>query len=461
MRKGKIDVLFINPRDLAAPAPYLKLIQLAAVVEKSGFISEVIEPAASNSSIEDISLRIKKQKPSIICVAAFPSTLPDAYKTVRGIRRQFAGIPLVIEGYHVNADPNIVLELGVNYGIYGDTEYCFLELCKCLINGALPPEDLKGLIINNNGYLIVNPPDFIPDINDLPMPCYDKLPIGKYYSASTNKIFMSIFTTRGCPYDCNFCASASQMKFRYLTEENVIRHIRFLVEDLGVEWLEFMDLTFTINRKRIISICETIVKNGVKFDWGCETRADLIDEELLLFMKRAGCKKITFGVESGVERIRYSTGKKISNSKFKEVFELCELHGIKTMANFIFGHHNETIAEMKETIRFASLLRPFNILFTRMVPLPDVEIYKEGVKKNKIDRNLWYQYMRGEIPFPIYYPDTVKKTEMDAVYRLAFLSFYFRGRTIMNYLPLFKDLNFFVKSISIFFRLAFGKTIYK
>ena len=134
-----IDVLFINPRDLAAPAPYLKLAQLAAVIEVNDMTAEVIEPAASKISHDDIISKIKSQKPSIVCIGAFPSTLQDAYITINSIRSEFPDIPIVIEGYHVNADPNIVLELGIKYGIHGDTEYCFLTLCRCLINNKKPP----------------------------------------------------------------------------------------------------------------------------------------------------------------------------------------------------------------------------------------------------------------------------------------------------------------------------------
>jgi len=457
----EIDILFINPRDLSAPAPYIRLAQLSSVLAENQLTSKIIEPAASRVSHSEIIKQIGQCKPAVICLGVFPSTLPDANKTVIAIRKFYPDIPLVLEGYQVNADPNAVLEIGADYGIRGDTEYCFLCLCKSLVKGEEPPEDLSGLLINRQGKLIINPPAFIEEINDLPIPDYGKLPLGKYFSASTNKKYMTVFTARGCPYDCNFCASAAQMKYRCLTEDNVMRHLRHLVAELGVEWIEFMDLTFTISKKRVTAICERIGKAGLNFDWGCETRADLIDDELLNVMKKAGCKKITIGVEAGSETIRFATGKKISNEKFIRAFSLCRKHGIKTMANFIFGHPGEREEEMRETIRFALDLKPFNILFTRMVPLPDVEIFQQGVVEGRIDKAIWYRYMREEVDFPLYYPETIEKKRMDALYRSAYLRFYLSRRTILNYLPLFTDLVFFIKSIFIFFRLTFGKTIYK
>lgn len=458
---NKIDCLFINPRDLAAPAPYVKLAGIAGVLKKKGISFDLLEPAASNISYNDIIDLIKKRKPKIICLGAFPSTLPDAYTTVKLVKEYFPEIILVLEGYHVNADPEIVLHMGVHYGFRGDVEFVFAEFCEQILEGRQPDVNLLGLVINLGNSIKANEPAFIKDINELPLPAYEYLPIGKYYSASTTKSYMTVFTARGCPYDCNFCASAAQMTYRYLTIENTMKHLQLLVNDLNTTWIEFMDLTFTVSKKRTEELCDTIIENGLKFSWGCETRADKIDEHLLLKMKAAGCEKITIGVETGSEEIRYRTGKRISNARFEEVFKLCRKHGIKTMANFIFGHPGETEDDMRQTIQFAHRIKPFNILFTRMVPLPDVDIYTTGVQNGTVPKDVWIKYMKGEIAFPIAYPETIKPKVMDRIHRWAYLSFYLSPATILSYVPLFTDAKFFVRSLPIFFRLAFGKTIYK
>lgn len=208
-------------------------------------------------------------------------------------------------------------------------------------------------------------------------------------------------------------------------------------------------------------MCDAIIQSGITFDWGCETRADKIDEELVIKMKEAGCKKITFGVESGSEKIRNQTGKRISNGTFKTAFDLCRRHGVKTMANFIFGHPNETAEDMLETINFARELKPFNVLFLRMVPLPDVEVYQQGVKNGEVEADVWLKYMRGEIGHPIYYPSTISKREMDRLYNRAYLRFYMSAFAFKNYLPFIFDFGFMKKSLSIFLRMAFGKPVFK
>ena len=208
-------------------------------------------------------------------------------------------------------------------------------------------------------------------------------------------------------------------------------------------------------------MCDAIIASGLVFDWGCETRADKIDEDQIIKMKEAGCKKITFGVESGNERIRNLTGKRISNETFMKAFALCRKHKLKTMANFIFGHPGETLEDMRETISFAVALKPFNVLFLRMVPLPDVEVYTQGVKSGEIEPDIWIRYMRGETDHPVYYPSSIRAADMDRIFSQAYLRFYLSPFAIKNYLPFIFDFDFMRRSLSIFFRLAFGKPVFK
>jgi anaerobic magnesium-protoporphyrin IX monomethyl ester cyclase len=459
---SKVDVLFINPRDLSVPIPYIKNTTLAAVLLENGYQCEIIEPAAESKSLNAILDYIKTKNPLIVCVSIFPSTLPDGYKTISAIKSNFPSISIVVEGYMINADKNVVLQTNADFGVFGDCEYTFLELTNYLYKKCdLDLKAIDGLVINQNGSLVVNKPAFIKDLNNLPVPAFHLLPIGRYYTASSNKCFMIMYTDRGCPYDCNFCANPTQKRYRFLSTDNVIKHIKVLVEDLGVEYLEFMDLTFTINKRRTIDICRGILSANLKFEWACETRADLLDLELLEIMKLAGCYKITIGVESGNAAIRYSTGKKIDDQTFLKIFDLCKQVGIKTMANFIFGHKEETVSSIFDTIYFSLKLNPYNVLYTKMIPLPDVDLFFDLVKQGEVNLTLWYQYMKEEVSFPVYYPKSVGFFKMELLYRLAYVIFYFRLSSIFKYSKMFSSPRFAYLSIGVVLRFIFGKTIYK
>jgi radical SAM superfamily enzyme YgiQ (UPF0313 family) len=178
-------------------------------------------------------------------------------------------------------------------------------------------------------------------------------------------------------------------------------------------------------------------------------------------MKEAGCYKITIGVESGNEKIRYATGKLIDNEKFVEVFNMCNEIGIKTMANFIIGHPNEAIKDVLETIKFSIKLRPFNVLYTKMTPLPDVDLYFILRNNKRISADIWYKYMKNQIPFPVYYPETIGKPTMELLYRFAYIVFYFRPSSLFKYAKIFSDFRFAYLSLKVTLRFIFGKTIYK
>jgi radical SAM superfamily enzyme YgiQ (UPF0313 family) len=222
-----------------------------------------------------------------------------------------------------------------------------------------------------------------------------------------------------------------------------------------------MDLTFTVNRKRTEELCNAILDSGMQFEWACETRVDCLTESLIVLMKKAGCRKITFGVESGSERVRYSTGKKIPDAKFFEVFDLCRKHGIRTMANFILGNPGETIQEARESALMARKLRAFNVLFTRLIPLPDISLFEEGVKAGKIDKNVWVNYMRNGGDLPVYCPGPMSYSEVDKVYKEAYLKFYWSPRVLMNYLPMFFKPSYLFQSIQVFMKLTFGSPKFK
>lgn len=460
----KIDVLFLNPRDLSVPVPYVRTASLAGVLLQKNINCKIIDPLVSIVSINDIINQIGMLNPVLICVSVFPSTLPDAYKTINQIRANFPSIKIMVEGYMVNADPKCVKELNADFGIAGDAEASIFHLYELVKKEEDFEGDLmkiSGIIFFKKNKLFHQGLAFVRDLNTLPMPAYHLLPIGSYYSASTNKKYMVIFTDRGCPYTCSFCANINQKRYRYLSIENTISQITTLVNDLKVQFLEFMNLTFTINKKNTIALCNAIIENNLKFDWACETRADLVDEELLICMKKAGCQKITFGVESGSEKIRAKSGKNISNDQIKSIFSLCKKHGIKVMANFIIGHPKESASDVLKSINQSIKLDPFNVLFTKMTPLPDVDIYFEAVKNSIISEQVWYDYMKGKIPFPVIYPKTLGKIKMELLYRYAYIRFYLRIASIRKYLPLFSNFKFGYYSIKVFLRFVFGSTLYK
>ena len=131
------------------------------------------------------------------------------------------------------------------------------------------------------------------------------------------------------------------------------------------------------------------------------------------------------------------------------------------MSNFIFGHPGETAAEMRETIRFARKLNSFNVLFTKMLPLPDVDIYQKAVNEGILEKDIWLQYMHGKIDLPVYYPSTIKPGEMEKIHKWAYISYYLSPQQMIKFLPFITNPKFLYRGLAVFFLFIFGKTLYK
>ena len=167
---------------------------------------------------------------------------------------------------------------------------------------------------------------------------------------------MPIITSRGCPYRCIFCCkSVFGKKYRSNSSAYIVDEIRFLNEKFGVKEVKFYDDVFTLDRKRVVALCMQLKEQGMDIPWTCETRVNLVDDELLRVMKSADCYMIEYGVESGNQGILNDLKKDITLEQTMEAFRLTHEAGIETVAYFMLGSPQETAETIEETIAFAFL----------------------------------------------------------------------------------------------------------
>lgn len=453
---SKLECLLINPADDFSRYPYLGLCYLASSLKQRGISVEILDSSALGLKNDDILKFVLKHEPAIVGISIMSMSLPTCYDLIKSIQNKSPETVLVVGGAHINADPEIIMDMGVQYGLHGECETAFADFCDAILNkkdlGGIP-----GLILSKNGEIVIPLPAQIDNVNDLAMPAYELLPLDKYYSPSTSLKAISFITSRGCPYKCIYCSKLQQTKYRALSPENVVNQIGILITEFGIQWIEFVDEIFTLNKKRTMEICEKIIDNKLKFKWGCGTRVDRLDEELIAIMKKAGCQKIGFGVESGVERVRYIDHKEISNKQIIDIIKLCRKYKITSICSFIFGHPTETFDEMKQTLKFSINLKAnFNYYF-KMMPIPNSELFETAKKTGNIAANVWQVYMYGKIDHPVYYPESVTKKQMDKIYRLAWIRFYLSFRNVLNNISLCLKPKNAYKALVAFVLLASGK----
>jgi len=446
----KLDCLLISPYEKISRYPYLGLAHLAGVLSEKNIKCEIIDCAALKFTTNDVVQYAQEKKPLIIGISMMSMMLRQCFQLVKALQSGYPEGIIVAGGAHVNADPYILSKMNVQYGFRGESEIVFSELCEKILGDQIPV-GIPGLITNNNGKVEIQPPTLIPDLDVLPMPAYDLLPLDNYYSPNTNARLISMISSRGCPYNCTYCSKLQKTKFRSISVQKTIAQIEYLLNRFQIGWIEFVDEIFTLDRKRIITLCEGIINNKLQFRWGAGTRADRIDEDLVQLMHQAGCQKLAFGVESGSESVRFNGNKKITNEQYFHAIDICKKNGIKTMGDYIFGHPNETKTDMQKTIRFALKLPTDIAYFHKMIPLPNSELFDKAVNKKIIAKDIWTTFMLDESSYPIFYPDSVSQQEMDKMYKVAWMRYYFSWKRMRSNLKLILKPKLLLRSIIAFF----------
>ncbi|NIO20593.1 MAG: radical SAM protein [Candidatus Aenigmarchaeota archaeon] len=269
-----------------------------------------------------------------------------------------------------------------DFVIRDEPDMVLVDLIRCLergndikkVRGLTWKDKNQKIHVNRKGKPIEN-------LDSLPFQAIDLLS-KKYFDIIAKRHPIAfIITSRSCPFKCKFCSSGFySKKYRHRSAENVFEEVRFLL-DRGFRDFTFFDDSFTVNKRRVIEICDLIKKEGLDFAWRCLSRVDTVDEEMLRKMKDSGCYQIKFGVESGDQRMLDLMKKGTSPKQARETFSFCDEIGIETVGFFILGYPGETMESIKKTVKLAHEVKPDFVSFNLLTPLPGAEIFDSLPKK--------------------------------------------------------------------------------
>ncbi|MGR3318978.1 MAG: B12-binding domain-containing radical SAM protein [Candidatus Anammoxibacter sp.] len=339
---------------------------------------------------------------------------------------------LFIMGVHGTILPEKILELTqARAVIRGEPEYTVLELCKV--------ESMDGVegvtFFEQNGSLASNNERPLIDLNDLPIPAFHLLDFNKYYYEILGDRLALFEGSRGCPSACIYCLKAMYGKgYRKKKSARLIDEVDHAIRQFKVKSGYFIDLEFTINRELVEDLCEHLIKHDYDFRWCCQTRADTVDTKLLVKMKKAGCRLIHYGVETGSDRVMKIIKKKINHSQIKEGIVETKKAGIEQACFFLFGFPSETEEDMIQTIEFAKRLNPTYASFHIVSPYPGTDLYNktnelaelgEGAGSCNCHGNMTTDYSSGSL-FPEYYANDHSMAELKKMVKRAYREFYFR-----------------------------------
>ena len=316
--------------------------------------------------------RINDYSPDIVGITAMTATINSALNVAQLVKSFNSEIPVVLGGVHPTLLPEETIKnTNVDIVVRGEGEYTFLDILKKSNNLNV----VLGITYKENGQIINNPArPLIQNLDELPFPAkhlifeHEKYPPGA---------FGSIMPSRGCPFHCTFCASHKiwTRKVRYRSPEKVIKEIIRIKKNFHTNYFRFEDDSFTLNKKWIYELCDFLIKENLKIKWEAETRADIVDDELIKKMKKAGCKMLSIGVESGSERTLKLIKKGITLEQIRNAFNIIKSNKILTNAFFMIGFPWESKKEIGMTISLMKELNSFRSFFSISTPYPGTELF--------------------------------------------------------------------------------------
>lgn len=418
------------------------LAYLASFVRSGGIDVKILDQYAECLSMNEIYDIIEKFSPDLI---GYSATTPNYYAAIymaRQIRERFPYIHTVMGGNHPSIFPEKVLKNeAIDFVIRDEGEYALLALCKALANKEEIFEHIAGLSFKNSFGQTHNKKAEVVDLDSLPFPAYDLLPMHLYSSPSYTKFASPVYqmiASRGCPFSCSYCINAElnvSAKYRKRNLSSVIDEIQILVDRYNARQIQFWDPIFPLEEKQAFEFCERLIARGLhkKVVWNSTTRPEVITEEVVKAMVRSGCKGIGFGVESGVPELLKRVNKKLDLKVAKRACTIAKRHGLVVMSGFILGFPDETKAMTQQTIDFAKSLDIHYAQFSLMTPYPGTPLYKELIEKKELfcsgeesDYVRYNQSVGLTDNDPIYVPKGREARELKKTQKQAYIQFYLR-----------------------------------
>ena len=361
-----------NARDAGLAVPPLGLAYLAGELRRQGRPVEVLDAYALGLSWSELEAEIRRRRPRVLGLGTMTPVADVAYRAAR-LARPHVGT-VVLGGPHATAVKEQVFAdcPEIDHLVVGEGEEVVGPYLDWLSAGGAPPD---GVLAPGQPFRAHEP---TRPVEAIARPARDLLPDSGYrYLMATRPGFATMITSRGCPFRCSFCdKSISGSQWRARGAEDVVDELEELAAR-GIGFVNFYDDNFTLHRRRVVEICEAILRRGLDIEWKAEGRVDGVDPELLRLMRRAGCRVVAYGVESGNESTLSLLRKDVSLDKVRAAFSATRSAGIRPLAYIILGAPGESLDEVRHTIRFVREIGADYVQFSSLVAFPGTPLFEQ------------------------------------------------------------------------------------
>ena len=426
--------------------PQVSLAQMAALLAPDCAV-EIVDAIAERMSWPQFEALLREKRPRYYVTQATAPTLQnDMYGTFLA---RSLGARTIAFGTHVTPLTQETMEPypSLDFVLRGEPELTLVELIAVLDEypplaishqpSAISPQlsAIRGLAWRRDGEIVINPDrPLIKNLDDLPLPRHDLLPLDCYRIPMIKGPYSFVVTSRGCPADCQFCIKhvSYGRTVRVRSPENVIAEL-WLLRDLGLCNVHMYADLFTVDREQVVGICELMLREELDFRWTCNSRVDFVDEETLRLMARAGCWMISWGLESANEGILRRARKGYRPERAVQALGWARAAGIKNWGYFIIGLPGETDETAQQTIELARKLPLDLALFHIAAPYPGTPFYREAVEKGWLRVGTRWEDVDMDRSTVLDYPQ-MPAERIEYWARRAFREWAFRPGPIWTYL---------------------------
>lgn len=361
---------------------------------------KLIDSIAEGIDYQETVKKVKLGNPNLIVVEISTPSFENDLKIIQGISVSLPGSQIAVCGPHASVFPKELLTKYdfIDYVLIGEYEYTLLDLVDCLKNNR-NLDFVSGLAFRNGKEVVVNNQgQTIKDLDKLPWPEREDVPIYKYNDgfAGLPVPNVQVWTSRGCPFNCIYCLWPQtiyrERKYRKRNPKDVVDEVEYLIKKYGFKAVYFDDDVFNIDKKHVLAICEEIKSRGIRIPWAAMARIDLMDEELLRSMSQSGLYAIKYGVESSDKKILNFCKKDLNFKKVNSTIKLTKKFGIKIHLTFCLGLPGETRQSIEETLKFIQGSHPDSLQFSFASPFPGTEYFRYLQEKGWLISNDWPDY---------------------------------------------------------------------
>lgn len=388
------DIVLVSPMpvpgqepvlDAYDPADYVNvstaLAYLGAVVRNAGFSVKIFDSTLELFPIytwERFTNEISKLESEVYGINVHATCVySQCLKIAEFLKGTFPDSTVILGGLPITYLYELAFKDSVNfdYIVLGEGEETLVELMKYIMKKKRDLHEIRGIVFKKENKVVrTQSRPLITPLDKLCPPAWDLFNLDKIRKLCRAGLGLS--SSRGCVGSCTFCTDKNFWcgKIRYHTPDRFVSDIK-MVLDLGINKFQLTDDDFALNRSFVIDACKKIIENDLEIEWFANCRADSVDEEIISYMKKAGCVRILIGIESGSRKILNTVEKKESPEKIKDSIDIINRYGIESIGTCVVGLPGENYETFAETIRFVTSLNLTSLCFYPFIPFPGCDIW--------------------------------------------------------------------------------------